>query len=177
MKSAKKLLLLVLSLVLLVGVFTATAFAEESAQGLTVVYADGKTETFAAGAAVSGRSDVPTDFIQEVDGIAYKFTVAEGAAWSYAEDLPETVTADYYGKTITATIDGELGTAQVYYTTTVSNVTTYVTENNLGAYLKKWITALRSRCMPITPPRREPSPAAIRWIRTWVAMEKRTMLR
>ncbi len=137
MKNAKKLLLLVLSLMMLIGVFAVAAFAEESAEGLTVVYADGTTQTFAAGAAVTGRSDVPTDFIQEVDGIAYKFTVAEGAAWIYSEALPETVTADYYGKTITATVEGEKGTEQVYYTTTVDDVTTYVTKDDLGTYLSK----------------------------------------
>ena len=63
MKNAKKLMLLLLSLVLLVGAFAVAAFAEDAADAATVVYPDGTVETYAVGETI-----VPKEF---TDGLYY----------------------------------------------------------------------------------------------------------
>ena len=129
MKSAKKLLLLVLSLVLLIGAFAVLTMADEDAV-LTVEYQDGTVQTYKAGDTVETYA-VPSEFVTMVDGKGYKFTTAAGAAWTYSEPLPATVTADDLGKTITATVEGEQGTEQVY-------ATVQVTFSDIDYY--KWYT-------------------------------------
>ena len=139
MKNAKKLMLLLLSLVLLVGVLTVAAFASEAdADVLTVQYPDGTTQTYAEGETVQAYA-VPKDFAAMSNGKAYKFTVTDGAAWNYSEALPETVTADDLGKTIVATIDGTMGSEQVFYTTKRSDQAdmVYRTKNDLATTLNK----------------------------------------
>ena len=63
MKNAKKLLLLLLSLVLLIGVFTIAVLAEETteAQTATVVYPDGTTDEVAVDAEILTEKFVTTD--------------------------------------------------------------------------------------------------------------------
>ena len=125
MKNAKKLLILLLSLVLLIGVFAVLTMADEDAV-LTVEYPDGTVQTYKSGETVAAYA-VPSEFVTMVDGKGYKFTTAAGAAWTYSEPLPATVTADDLGKTITATVEGEQGTEQVYATVklVLSNVDYY----------------------------------------------------
>ena len=53
MKSTKKILLLVLSLVMLIGLFAVCAFAEE-ADAATVVYPDGSQASVAVGEKIPG---------------------------------------------------------------------------------------------------------------------------
>ena len=116
MKNAKKILLLVLSLVVLVGAFALVSLAEAKADGvLTIEYQDGTVQTYKAGDTVATYA-VPSEFVTMVDGKGYKFTAAAGATWTYSEPLPTTVSADDLGKTITATTQGEMGTEQVYAT-------------------------------------------------------------
>ena len=118
MKNAKKILLLVLSLVMLVGVFAVASLAEEEASAATVVYPDGKTVSVAVGDAI-----VPEAF---ADGLYYgqgntlfKDDATEG--WLFTvegedaalEDL--TVTAEMAGKKILAS-----GVQQVYSTIEVT---------------------------------------------------------
>ena len=55
MKNMKKLLLLVLSLMLLCGIFAVAALAEEPAQEATVVYPDGSTEVVAVGQTITPK--------------------------------------------------------------------------------------------------------------------------
>lgn len=138
MKSTKKLLLLLLSVMLLIGTFAvASAASTDDAGVLTIKYANGTVQTYAEGETVEPIA-VPADYAAVVDGAAYKFTVAEGAVWTYSEALPETVTSADLGKTITATVDGTLGTEQVYFTVAVTDgATTYYTDaTQLLAYLK-----------------------------------------
>jgi len=49
MKNAKKIAMLLFSLILLIGIFSFTALADEATSGATVVYPDGSTETVAVG--------------------------------------------------------------------------------------------------------------------------------
>ena len=127
MKNAKKLLLLLLSLVLLIGTFTVAALADDSAaEAATVVYPDGTVETYAVGETI-----VPKE---ATDGLYYGknntlfkddatagwiFTVKDGAA--LGANL--TVTEALAGKTIVAS-----GFNKVYYTSEekVSGETTMV---------------------------------------------------
>ena len=110
MKSAKKILLLVLSLVLLVGVFAFAALAEEDTA--TVVYPDGKTVSVAVGETI-----VPEAFTDGlysgVAGTLYKDDATEG--WTFTVDgaalTDLTVTAEMAGKQIVAS-----GADQVYAT-------------------------------------------------------------
>ena len=127
MKNAKKLLLLLLSFVLLIGVFTVAALADDNAaDAATVVYPDGSVETYAVGDTI-----VPKEM---TDGLYYGknntlfkddatagwiFTVKDGAA--LGANL--TVTEALAGKTIVAS-----GFNKVYYTSEekVSGETTMV---------------------------------------------------
>ena len=64
MKNAKKLLLLLLSLALLIGVFTVAALADDNAaDAATVVYPDGSVETYAVGETIVSKE--MTDFITD----------------------------------------------------------------------------------------------------------------
>ena len=137
MKSAKKLLLLLLSFVLLIGVFTVAALADDNADVATVVYPDGAVETYAVGETI-----VPKEM---TDGLYYGqgntlfkddatagwiFTVKDGAALA---DL--TVTADMAGKQIIVS-----GVDQVYSkivtTFTDTDYYKYTVINGAGKYIK-----------------------------------------
>ena len=103
MKNAKKIVLLLLSLVLLCGVFAVAALAEEPASTATVVYPDGSVDAVAVGDTI-----VPKAF---TDGLyygagntLYKDDATEG--WSFTLDgaalTDLTVTEAMVGKTIVA---------------------------------------------------------------------------
>ena len=138
MKNAKKLLLLVLSLVMLVSIFAVVAFAEDAPATATVVYPDGSTDSVAVGSVI-----VPKEFTTETSEKNENGTVSArvfyGAnntlyiddateGWSFAvegaeaalEDL--TVTEEMAGKKIIAS-----GVDKVYSTidVTFSNVDYY----------------------------------------------------
>ena len=119
MKSAKKILLLVLSLMLLIGIFAIAAFADDSTTA-TVVYPDGSTDTVAVDGTI-----VPKEFTTAEDGARlyygagntlFKDDATEG--WTFtvegeSEALADlTVTADMAGKRIIAS-----GADKVYFTT------------------------------------------------------------
>ena len=119
MKSAKKILLLVLSLMLLVGIFAIATFADDSTTA-TVVYPDGSTDTVAVDGTI-----VPKEFTTAEDGAKlyygagntlFKDDATEG--WTFtvegeSEALADlTVTADMAGKKIIAS-----GADKVYFTT------------------------------------------------------------
>lgn len=123
MKTRKSRVALLLSLCLLlaslVTVLIVSAEGEE-ASVVTVVYANGVTETYAEGETIVPIA-VPTDFVKCDDqGDAYVYTVSEGAEWRFllnGEVLTEmTVTSSMLGKTVTVDVDGTLGTEKVWYT-------------------------------------------------------------
>ena len=137
MKNAKKILLLVLSLVMLCGVFAVAAFAEEEAVA-TVVYPDGKEVAVAVGATIE-----PEAFVTEGEAKVYYdldkkqlFKDDETEGWLFTVEGEEapltdlTVTEAMAGKRIIAS-----GVQRVYYTKTISGVIYYSTEDNLGTYL------------------------------------------
>ena len=109
MKSAKKLMLLLLSLVLLIGTFAVVALAENDADVATVVYPDGTTETYAVGEAIVPKAF--TDGFYEGKGN----TLWQGDAWSFTVSGEASALADLKvtdamkGKTIMAS-----GAKQVY---------------------------------------------------------------
>ena len=131
MRNAKKLLLLLLSLVLLIGVFTVAALAEETTEATTatVVYPDGSTESLNVGDTIVGKG-----FATEGDAKLYYgdgntlFKDDATAGWTFtvegeAEAHTElTVTADMLGKKIIAG-----GVDKVYFTHTTAGVTAYNT--------------------------------------------------
>jgi len=88
MKSAKKILLLVLSLVLLVGVFAVAAFADDSATA-TVVYPDGTVDTYTEAGAI-------TPSIAAQDGLYYgkgnTLYKDAGQGWIYTDEAGQPVT-------------------------------------------------------------------------------------
>ncbi|MBP3591165.1 MAG: hypothetical protein J6K14_01650 [Clostridia bacterium] len=125
MKSAKKILLLVLSLMLLVGIFAVAALAEENAGAATVVYPDGTVDTYTAAGAI-------TPSIATQDGLYYGkgYTLYKdaGAGWTYTDadgnavtEITDALIAK--GAKITAS-----GFNKVYYTSeeTLNGVTTTV---------------------------------------------------
>ena len=109
MKSAKKLMLLLLSLVLLIGAFAVVALAGDSADVATVVYPDGTAETYAVGEAIVPKAF--TDGLYEGKGN----TLWQGDAWTFTVSGEATALADLtvtdamVGKTIMAS-----GAQQVY---------------------------------------------------------------
>ncbi|MBP3591486.1 MAG: hypothetical protein J6K14_03305 [Clostridia bacterium] len=88
MKSAKKILLLVLSLVLLVGVFAVAAFADDSTTA-TVVYPDGTVDTYTEAGAI-------TPSIAAQDGLYYgkgnTLYKDAGQGWIYTDEAGQPVT-------------------------------------------------------------------------------------
>ena len=150
MKNAKKLLLLALSLVLLVGVFALATLAEAVAEPTataTVVYPDGSTDVVAVGAAITPREFTAEGEAKLYFGAGntlYKDDATEG--WSFylrgtdtaLTDL--TVTAEMAGKTIVAKGADKVyftsrevlstGTAMVYHLT--DDLGTYFTSSNKG---------------------------------------------
>ncbi len=125
MKTRRSRVALLLTLCLLLAslVTALIVSAEEEADGtgaLTVVYANGVTETYAEGDVIAPIA-VPTDFVKlDGAGDAYVFTVSEGAEWSFVfegETIADlTVSAAMLGKTVYADVDGTLGSEKVYYT-------------------------------------------------------------
>lgn len=115
MKNSKKLLILVLSLVLLIGVFAVMAAAEDGASSdvLTIQYPDGTVQTYAEGEPILPPV-LPKEFVWiDDDGKGYKYTVT-GSAW---EGIPAAVTSENLGTTVKATVAGTKGTEQVYFVT------------------------------------------------------------
>ncbi len=118
MKNAKKILLLVLSLIMLVGIFAVWALAEEAPATATVVYPDGKKVSVEV-----GKQITPEAFVTEGDAKLYygegntlfKDDATEGWIFTVegeAEPLASlTVTAEMAGKKILAS-----GADQVYST-------------------------------------------------------------
>ena len=89
MKSAKKILLLVLSLVLLVGVFAVAAFADDSTTA-TVVYPDGTVDTYTEAGAITPSIDVTEDGLFYGKGnTLYKDA---GQGWIYTDEAGQPVT-------------------------------------------------------------------------------------
>ena len=127
MKSAKKLLLLALSLMLLIGVFAVAAFAEDAPA--TVVYPDGTTQTVAVGETIAPKDITDKDGVKLFYGEGNTLFKFKGEGWIFTvegadaalEDL--TVTADMAGKQIIAS-----GVDKVYYTSSerVGENTTFV---------------------------------------------------
>ena len=145
MKSAKKILLLVLSLVLLVGVFAFATLAEEETKVATVVYPDGSTETVAVGATI-----VPKEF---TDGLYYGagntlYKDDATAGWAFTVDGAAVadlkVTAAMAGKQILAS-----GADKVYYVTEekiskdAPAVTVYHLVNDVDKYMSSYNTGDR----------------------------------
>ena len=132
MKLNKKLLILVLSLVMLVGIFTVSAFAAEDGV-LTVKYQDGTVQTYAEGETIVPPA-VPAQFVAyDADGKAYLYTTT-GTAW---EGLPETVTPDLLGTTVEATVAATKGADQIFYSVATGSATAapvYKTTNNVHQF-------------------------------------------
>ncbi len=114
MKRNGRILVLTVLALLMGSLIALFAGASEKTGVLTVVYPNGTVETFAKGEAVT-KPTVPSDFPFIKDGKAYKYTVT-GADWEYSSPLPAEVSAADLGKTVTASVAGECGTQQVYYT-------------------------------------------------------------
>ena len=152
MKNAKKLLLLVLSLVLLVGVFAVAAFADDgAAEVATVVYPDGATQTFAENETIIGKS-FENDRTTKEDAKLYygngntlfKDDSVEGWTFTIEGDTTPltdlTVTADMLGKKIiaggvnkvyfTSYEELSIGITMVYHLT--DDIVTYFTDSNMG---------------------------------------------
>ena len=137
MKSAKKLLLLLLSFVLLIGVFTVAALADDNAaDAATVVYPDGSVETYAVGDTI-----VPKEM---TDGLYYGqgntlFKDDATVGWIFTVDgvalADLTVTADMAGKQIIVS-----GADQVYSkivtTFTDTDYYKYTIINGTGTFVK-----------------------------------------
>ena len=138
MKSAKKILLLVLSLVLLVGIFTVATLADDStATAATVVYPDGSTETVAVDSVITPKEFTTTDdgtkLYYGANNTLYKDDATEGWAFTVeGEDTALTdltVTAEMAGKKIIAS-----GADKVYYTSvealeSVTNTVYHLTDD------------------------------------------------
>lgn len=144
MKNSKKLLILVLSLVLLIGVFAVMAAAEDGASSdvLTIQYPDGTVQTYAEGEPILPPV-LPKEFVWiDDDGKGYKYTVT-GSAW---EGIPAAVTADHLGTTVKATVAGTKGTEQVYFTVAATDgATTYYTNaSTVSADFKAYMQSMLS---------------------------------
>ena len=139
MKSTKKLLILLLSLVLLIGAFAVMASAEE-AQVATVVYPDGSAVAVAVGSQIDPKPF--TDGLYNGEGnTLFKDDATEG--WLFTVEGEESALSDLKvteamaGKNIIAS-----GADKVYYTITKSGVTTYNT--NADTYASDLRNLLRN---------------------------------
>lgn len=122
MKTKGRRIALLLSLCLLLAslITVLVVSAEEEASAVTVVYADGTTEEYAEGDTIEPIA-VPADFAKYDDlGDAYKFVVAEDAAWRFTLDgkalADMTVTAAMLGKTVYADVDGKMEGDKLFFT-------------------------------------------------------------
>ncbi len=138
MKNSKKLLILVLSLMLLVGVFATVAFAE-SADKVTVSYPDGTQVQYAVGETIV--SPVGGTYAGK-DNTLYKNA---GAGWTYSLDGTPlsglVVTEAMLGKTVVAS-----GYDKVYFTVEVTGGDTiyYTNADTAGKDLKAYITNMNA---------------------------------
>ena len=140
MKNAKKIIALLFSLVLLVGIFSLTAFADETATGATVVYPDGLTEAVAVGQAIT-----PKPFTEGLYNGANNTLFKDDAAagWIFTVEGEETALSDLTvteamaGKTIIAS-----GADKVYYSAKTADGITYNT--NAGTYANDLRNLLRN---------------------------------
>ena len=89
MKNAKKLLLLLLSLVLLVGIFAVAAFAEDATAAATVVYPDGTVDTYTAAGAITPSIAAENGLYKGKGNTLYQDA---GAGWIYTDANGNTVT-------------------------------------------------------------------------------------
>ncbi len=132
MKLNKKLLILVLSLVMLVGIVTVSALAADDGV-LTIKYQDGTVQTYAEGETIVPPA-VPAEFVgYDADGKAYLYTTT-GTAW---EGLPEAVTSDLLGTTVEATVAATKGADQIFYSVATGSATAapvYKTTNNVHQF-------------------------------------------
>ena len=118
MRNAKKILVLVLSLVLLVGIFAVAALAETPTQQATVVYPDGTKETFEVGSEIVPKAFENGLYYGEGNTL-FKDDATEG--WIFTVDGADaalaalTVTEDMAGKKIIAS-----GADKVYSTVKVT---------------------------------------------------------
>jgi len=107
MRNAKKLLLLLLSLVLLIGVFTVAALAEETteAQTATVVYPDGTTQTVNVGDTIVEK-EFENGFYQGAGNTLFKDDATAGWTFTLEGEMNAltdlTVTEAMSGKVILA---------------------------------------------------------------------------
>ena len=128
MRNAKKLMLLVLSLVLLVGIFAFAALAEEPATEATVVYPDGSTETVAVGETITPKEFTEEGGAKLFYGAGNTLFKATGENWTFTVDgaalTDLTVTDAMVGKTIVAG-----GVDKVY-----ASVEINITEGNYAIY-------------------------------------------
>jgi hypothetical protein len=122
MKNAKKLLLLLLSFVLLIGVFAVAALADDNADVATVVYPDGSTQTIAVGVTITPKDITNKDGVKLFYGEGNTLFKFKGEGWIFTlegadaalEDL--TVTADMAGKQIIASgVDKVYSTIDIYF--------------------------------------------------------------
>ena len=147
MRKAKKLALLLLSLVLLIGTFTVLAIAEEAPQTATVVYPDGTTAEVAVGESLLNDSF-------KTEGEAKLYYGAENTLFKATEDWTFTIdgeAAELEGATVPESAAGKTiafgGFAKVYYVTEekisasadattvyhlVDNVDKYMSASNTG---------------------------------------------
>ncbi|MBO5929228.1 MAG: hypothetical protein J6Q42_04335, partial [Clostridia bacterium] len=139
MKNSKKLLILVLSLVLLIGIFAVMAAAEDGASSdvLTIQYPDGTVQTYAEGEPILPPV-LPKEFVWiDDDGKGYKYTVT-GSAW---EGIPAAVTSENLGTTVKATVAGTKGTEQVFFVVYVTggDAIYYTNASSAGADFKNYM--------------------------------------
>ncbi len=163
MRNAKKLMLLVLSLVLLVGIFAFAALAEEPATEATVVYPDGSTETVAVGQTITPKEFTTEGGAKLFYGAGNTLFKATGDNWTFTVDgaalTDLTVTDAMVGKTIVAggvdkvysVIDIHFGEGD-YYKWIESSPS--VTVNDVPYYTVLYVKAGDPARRPITYTRR-----------------------
>ncbi len=135
MKNAKKILLLALSLVMLIGIL---AFGSTAASTATVQYPDGTKETVTVGEAIVPKSFDASNLYYGQNETVYKDDSTPGWTFSYTVDkTTKTIGEDLIvpeeaaGKTITVG-----GATKVLFTVTVGEtVTGYTTAAELNSYL------------------------------------------